>query len=241
MPQHALPVVLDVGTNTEQYLKDKEYLGIPEKRCDDETYYTLLDEFMHAASTIWPGAVIQFEDFSNNHCFDILERYQEKYRCFNDDIQGTGAVISAGFLNAVKLSGIAPLQHRIVVFGAGSAAVGVAKNIAQLTARLHGVSFEDVLKTFYLVDTKGLVTDSRGDKLPKHKVLLARHDIPKEHNDKLKELLDVVKYVKPTALIGLGGVGPVFTEEIVKIVLQNNPHPIIFPLSNPTSKSEVNP
>lgn len=84
-------------------------MGVRERRCDDATFYAMLDEFMHAASTTWPGAVIQFEDFSNNHCFDMLARYQHKYRCFNDDIQGTGAVISAGFLNAVKLSKVEPL------------------------------------------------------------------------------------------------------------------------------------
>jgi malate dehydrogenase (oxaloacetate-decarboxylating) len=189
----------------------------------------------------WPSAVIQFEDFSNNHCFDLLERYQNKYRCFNDDIQGTGAVIAAGFLNAIKRSGLSPLEQRIVVFGAGSAAVGVAKNIAQLAARLYNVPVEEVLKTFYLVDTKGLVCDNRGDKLAAHKVLLSRKDVSADDAQRLKSLEDVVKFVKPTALLGLGGVGPVFTEEIVKAVAANTARPIIFPLSNPTSKSECIP
>ncbi|KPI86428.1 malic enzyme [Leptomonas seymouri] len=240
-PARVLPVVMDVGTNTERYLTEREYLGIREKRLDDEQFYGLMDEFMEAAKETWPSAVIQFEDFSNNHCFDMLERYQNKYRCFNDDIQGTGAVIAAGFLNAIKRSGLGPLEHRIVVFGAGSAAVGVVKNIAELAARLYNVPVEQALKTFYLVDTKGLVCDSRGDKLAAHKVLLSRKDVSAEDAQRLKTLEDTVTFVKPTALIGLGGVGPAFTEVIVKSVAANTARPIIFPLSNPTSKSECTP
>ncbi|KAH9597300.1 Malic enzyme [Trypanosoma melophagium] len=240
-PQNVVPVLLDVGTNTERYLKDAKYLGMRENRLNDEDFYALLDEFMEAAHKEWPNAVIQFEDFSNNHCFDMLERYQNKYRCFNDDIQGTGAVIAAGFLNAVKLSQVPSLQQRIVVFGAGSAAVGVAKNIAELTARMYNVPMEDVLKTFYLVDTKGLVTTTRGDKLAAHKVLLARTDVSAEDSAKLQTLEAVVDFVKPTTLLGLGGVGPAFTESIVKGMLKHTARPIIFPLSNPTSKAEVIP
>ncbi|XQJ27303.1 malic enzyme, putative [Leishmania guyanensis] len=240
-PTRVLPVVLDVGTNTQHYLSDREYLGTREKRLDDDQFNSLLDEFMEAVKSTWPSAVVQFEDFSNNHCFDMLERYQRKYRCFNDDIQGTGAVIAAGFLNAVKKSGLGPLEQRIVVFGAGAAAVGVTKNIAQLASRLYNVDIAEVLKTFYLVDTKGLVCDTRGDKLAEHKLLFSRKDVSAESSQNLKLLEDVVKFVKPTALLGLGGVGPVFTEEIVKSVAANAARPIIFPLSNPTSKSEVMP
>ncbi|KPA79100.1 putative mitochondrial malic enzyme [Leptomonas pyrrhocoris] len=240
-PARVLPIVMDAGTNTERYLADKEYLGMRERRLDDEQFYGLMDEFMESVKTTWPSAVIQFEDFSNNHCFDILERYQNKYRCFNDDIQGTGAVIAAGFLNAIKRSGLPPLEQRIVVFGAGSAAVGVAKNIAQLAARLYNVPVDAVLKTFYLVDTKGLVCDNRGDKLAAHKVLLSRKEVSAADAQHLTTLEAVVQFVKPTALLGLGGVGPVFTEEIVKSVAANAARPIIFPLSNPTSKSECTP
>ncbi|EPY18987.1 malate dehydrogenase (oxaloacetate-decarboxylating) [Strigomonas culicis] len=239
-PMRVLPIVMDCGTNNKDFLEDKDYLGIRERRLDDEQFYGLMDEFMDATRKTWPTAVIQFEDFSNNHCFDVLERYQNKYRCFNDDIQGTGAVIAAGFLNAIKLSGLSPLQQRVVVFGAGSAAVGVARNIAQLASRIYGCSVEEVLKTFYLVDTKGLVTTTRGDTLAAHKVLFARTDVSEEDSKKLSTLEATVAFVKPTALLGLGGVGPVFTEAIVKQVAANCEHPIIFPLSNPTSKSEVN-
>ncbi|EAN79507.1 malic enzyme, putative [Trypanosoma brucei brucei TREU927] len=238
-PKNVVPVVLDAGTDNAAMLSDDNYIGVRQKRPSDEDFYALLDEFMEAASEAWPEAVIQFEDFSNNHCFDMLERYQNKYRCFNDDIQGTGAVIAAGFLNAVKLSKVDPLDHRIVVFGAGSAAIGVVDNIAELTAQLYNLKSDDVKKTFYLVDTKGLVTTTRGDKLASHKVSLARTDVSAEDSAKLKTLEDVVNFVKPTTLLGLGGVGPVFTESMVKGILNNTKRPIIFPLSNPTSKSEI--
>ena len=131
-PGRCLSVMLDCGTNNEALKNDPLYLGQRIGRIPDKDFYPVLDEFMEAASTLWPKAVIQFEDFSNNHCFDMLERYQKKYRCFNDDIQGTGAVVSAGFLNAIRQSGIAPEDHRLLVFGAGSAAAGVVNSICEL-------------------------------------------------------------------------------------------------------------
>nr|CCC95154.1 unnamed protein product [Trypanosoma congolense IL3000] len=240
-PEKVIPVILDVGTDNESLRSDPLYLGLREKRAPDDQFYTLLDEFMESVREVWPKAVVQFEDFSNNHCFDMLDRYQKKYRCFNDDIQGTGAVIAAGFLNAMKLSGIEPLKHRIVVFGAGSAAVGVVNNIAALAAQVYNLNAGDVIKTFYLVDTKGLVTTTRGDKLAPHKVPLARTDVSAEDSAKLTTLEDVVRFAKPTTLLGLGGVGPVFTESMVKSMLEYTNRPIILPLSNPTSKAEILP
>ncbi|CCW62513.1 unnamed protein product [Phytomonas sp. EM1] len=240
-PSQVMPVVLDVGTNTDKIRENPFYFGIKQKRCGDAEFYGLMDEFMEAVTKQWPGAVVQFEDFSNNHCFNILSRYQEKYRCFNDDIQGTGAVIAAGFLNAVKLSKMSPKDHRIIFVGAGSAATGVAECIAKLEARLHNLNYEDLLPTFYFIDSKGLVTNTRGDKLDAHKVSWARKDISAEDSQKLKTLDDVVKRVKPTALIGLGGVPSVFTEGIIKFMTTYCERPIVFPLSNPTSQAEVTP
>ncbi|CUG78626.1 malic enzyme, putative [Bodo saltans] len=242
-PKRILPVCLDAGTNNESLRNSLHYLGTRTERLPEEEFYGILDEFMDAVKRVWPGAVVQFEDFSNNHCFDMLTRYQEKYRCFNDDIQGTGAVVSAGFLNAVRVTGKPVTDHKIVVFGAGSAAVGVALAIADLAVRLSDgkITKEEVIKTFYLVDTKGLVTNTRGDKLAAHKIALARTDIAAEDNAKFTTLEDVVKNIKPTALLGLGGVGPVFTEDIIRFVSSYCERPIIFPLSNPSSKSEVIP
>eukprot|EP00796_Vickermania_ingenoplastis_P007424 gene7424-5227_t len=240
-PARVLPVVLDVGTNNTALRENPLYLGLREPRIPDADFYALLDEFMEASNQVWPSAVIQFEDFSNNHCFDMLERYQSKYRCFNDDIQGTGAVIAAGFLNAIKLSGKPFNQHKILFFGAGSAAAGVADSILALEAKRSGKTVEELRQFVYFVDSKGLVTDSRGDKLAKHKLVLARKDVPKEKSAELQTLEQVVTYVKPTALIGLGATGGAFTEKIVRFMASYCDRPIIFPLSNPSSKAEILP
>ncbi|RNE98485.1 malic enzyme [Trypanosoma rangeli] len=240
-PSRVLPVMLDAGTNNEKLRSDPVYLGVREKRLGDEEFYAVMDEFMEAARAEWPNAVIQFEDFSNDHCFAILERYQKKYRCFNDDIQGTGAVIAAGFLNAVKVSGIPVKDHRVVILGAGSAATGVAEAIVQLVALKFSIPIETVREAVYLVDSKGLVTTTRGDILPPHKVPWARKDIAPELNETLCTLTNVVSHVKPTALIGLAAVGGAFTEDIVKFMSSYCARPILFPLSNPTMKAEVTP
>lgn len=242
-PSRVLPVVLDVGTNTDAIRSNPHYIGVRERRCSDEQFYGLLDEFMDAVKEEWPSAVVQFEDFSSNHCFDMLARYQNKYRCFNDDIQGTGAVISAGFLTALKLSSVPPEKQRILFFGAGSAATGVADSIVALTAAHFGMQEDAVRKQCYFVDSKGLLTNNRGDgeTMLKHKKPWARTDIPEADNAKLRSLLESVKYVKPTALIGLGATGGAFNEEIVRFMTTYCEDPIIFPLSNPSSRAEVLP
>ena len=244
-PGRVLPIMLDVGTNNELLKNDPLYLGQRISRVDDTTFYALMDEFVQAVKETWPKVVLQFEDFSNNHCFDMLDKYRDQFRCFNDDIQGTGAVIAAGFMNAVEKSKIPILQQRIVVFGAGSAAVGVVNAIADLAHFKYKVSQEDVRKCVYLVDSRGLVMASRPaeqDKpMEKHKLPFARPDVPAEDWHKLRTLSSVAKYVRPTALIGLGGAGPVFSEDIIRSMCVTTKYPIIFPLSNPTSKSEVNP
>ncbi|KAI5688126.1 Malic enzyme [Leishmania braziliensis] len=239
-PSRALPVVMDVGTNNINLRNNPLYLGLRKPRCSDADFYALLDEFMEAVKSTWPSAVVQFEDFSNNHCFDMLERYQRKYRCFNDDIQGTGAVIAAGFHTAVKLSTIPIDQQRIVFFGAGSAATGVAESIADL-ATVIGAKREDTKKSAFFVDSMGMVATNRGDKLAKHKLEWARTDIPDADIAGLRTLDDVVRYVRPTALIGLGATGNVFSREMVEFMHSYCPHPIIFPLSNPSSKAEIVP
>ena len=240
-PGKVLPVMIDCGTNNEQLKNDPLYLGQRVSRVDDATFFSLMDEFMDSVKSLWPSATIQFEDFSNNHCFDMLERYQKNYRCFNDDIQGTGAVVSAGFLNAIQLSGTDPKDHRILVFGAGSAAVGVVSNIAELCALKYQLTTKDILDQVFLVDTQGLVTASRPGKLQKHKVPFARKEVTVEQNLGLKDLFDIIKFVKPTAILGLGGSGPVFTEDMIKFMMTYCERPIVFPLSNPSSKAEIIP
>jgi malate dehydrogenase (oxaloacetate-decarboxylating)(NADP+) len=176
--------------------------------------------------------VIQFEDFKNP--FPALERYRDSYTCFNDDIQGTGAVILGGVINAVKRSGLPCKDHRAVFLGAGSAGVGVAKQIVEFFMR-EGMSEEEARNCFYLVDTKGLVTADRGDKLADHKVYFARQD---NKDQQFKTLEEVIDHVQPTILMGLSTLGGVFTPEILRKMADWNTAPIIFPLSNPSSKSE---
>lgn len=165
-----------------------------------------------------------------------MERYRDVYTCFNDDIQGTGAVILGGVINAVKRSGVPCKEHRAVFLGAGSAGVGVAKQIVEFFMR-EGMTEEEARACFYLVDTKGLVTSDRGDKLAEHKVYFARTD---NNGQQFKTLEDVVDHVKPTILMGLSTLGGVFTPEILRKMADWNKSPIIFPLSNPSSKSECN-
>lgn len=246
-PENTLPVILDMGTNNESLLNDPLYLGLRMNRVYDDAF---MDEFYAAVRSTFPECLIQFEDFSSESAFKYLDRYRHKNavidapngevhtgKCFNDDIQGTGAVILAGFINAVKLASAASgrpiLDQRIVFLGAGSAGVGVAMQLVEFFTR-NGFTEEEAKQKFYLVDSKGLVTDDRGDKLPQHKRALSR----KAGGPQYKTLEEVVEHVRPTALIGLSTVGGAFSEKIVKMMAGFKARPIIFPLSNPSHLSE---
>ncbi|OJK03387.1 hypothetical protein ASPACDRAFT_111148 [Aspergillus aculeatus ATCC 16872] len=231
-PEATLPLTLDLGTSNKALREDPLYMGSRRDKVTPDEEREFMDELMTALTERWPGIVIQFEDFKNP--FPALERYRDVYTCFNDDIQGTGAVILGGVINAVKRSGLPCKEHRAVFFGAGSAGVGVAKQIVDFFVR-EGMTEDEARACFYLVDTKGLVTADRGDKLADHKVYFARTD-----NDglQLKTLEQVVDHVKPTILMGLSTMGGVFTPEILRKMADWNKSPIVFPLSNPSSKSE---
>lgn len=176
--------------------------------------------------------VVQFEDFKNP--WPALEKYRGRYTCFNDDIQGTGAVILAGIVSAVKRTGIPVKDQRAVFFGAGSAGVGVAKQIVEFFVR-EGLTEDEARRCFWLVDTKGLITNDRGDRLADHKVYFSRDD---NAGKQFKTLLEVVNHVKPTILMGLSTIGGIFSPEILTKMSQWNQHPVIFPLSNPSANSE---
>ena len=176
--------------------------------------------------------VIQYEDFKSP--FEPLERYQNKYIMFNDDIQGTGAVILGGFIAAVKESGVKLNDQRAVFLGAGSAGVGVARQLVDYFIK-QGQSEDEARNHFWLVDSKGLITADRGDTLADHKVYFARKD---NNGKQYKDLNEVVDYVKPNILIGLSTIGGAFTPEILKKVASFYERPIIFPLSNPINQSE---
>ncbi|PNS14353.1 NAD-dependent malic enzyme, mitochondrial [Sphaceloma murrayae] len=231
-PDRTLPLTLDLGTSNEALRNDPLYMGSRRPKVSEEEEKEFLDELMSALTERWPGIVIQYEDFKNP--FPALERYQSTYSMFNDDIQGTGAVILGGFINAVKQSGVPPSDQRAVFLGAGSAGVGVAKQIVAYFIK-EGLTEDQARRCFWLVDSKGLVTDDRGDKLAEHKLYFSR---PDNEGKQYKSLEDVIEYVKPTILMGLSTIGGAFTPTIIKRMAALNERPIIFPLSNPSSKSE---
>jgi malate dehydrogenase (oxaloacetate-decarboxylating)(NADP+) len=231
-PDRTLPITLDLGTENAENLNDPLYLGAKMHRVSEAESLEFLDEMMIALNDKWPGLVVQFEDFKNP--FPSLERYRNTYTCFNDDIQGTGAVILSGMINALKLTGVPFKDQKLVFMGAGSAAVGVAKQIVQLFIK-GGVPEHEARKMFWLVDSRGLVTNDRGDKLQEHKVYFSRDDNQGQQYESLEEVVD---YVRPTALLGLCTIGGVFTESILRKMADFNDRPIVFPLSNPSSKSE---
>jgi malate dehydrogenase (oxaloacetate-decarboxylating)(NADP+) len=233
-PQRTLPVQLDFGTNNRELLSDPFYLGQRHARLLDAEYYPLVDEFVWAVRKRWPNVVLQFEDFSNDHCFDLLEKYRHRCLCFNDDIQGTGAVILAGFISAVRALGKPLKSHRLVFLGAGSAGIGVADAIVSLFVEEEKLSLEEARKHFWFVDSKGLVTTTRGDELASHKKNYARQDSKRE----LKSLLEVVAEIKPTTLIGLSGQARSFTQDVLTELARHVERPIVFALSNPTSQAE---
>jgi len=235
-PSSTIPICLDLGTNTQTILDDPLYLGLRQKRVSTEVMTEFMEEFMHEMTTAFPKLLVQFEDFSTDHAFLYLEKFRH-LPVFNDDIQGTGAVVLSGFINAAKLSSAAsgrPLtSHRILFLGAGSAGVGVATQLMSFFT-LNGLSVEEARERIYLVDSQGLIFNERGS-LPEHKKFFSRRDYT---GPKMTNLLDIIAYVKPTALIGLSTIKGAFNQPVVEAMAALNPRPIIFPLSNPVKLSE---
>ena len=230
-PEKTLPVVLDVGTNREEYLNDPLYLGLRQKRCRGPEYRQLVDEFIAEARRRWPNVLIQFEDFGNNHAFDLLERYKDKVLCFNDDIQGTAAVAVTGVYSALRVTKQKLADQRFLFLGAGEAATGIAELLVDAMVA-EGVEREDALKHCFLFDSKGLVTCNRGDKLAHNKVPFA-HDV-----ENCKTFIEAVRALRPTGIIGVAAQPGAFNAEVLGAMAEINERPIVFALSNPTSRAE---
>ncbi|KAM4561582.1 NADP-dependent malic enzyme, mitochondrial isoform 2-T3 [Fundulus diaphanus] len=230
-PQQCLPVLLDVGTDNQSLLDDPLYIGLKHKRIRGKEYDELIDEFMQAVTEKYGmSCLIQFEDFANSNAFRILNKYRNRYCTFNDDIQGTASVAVAGIFAALKITKDKLLNHTFVFQGAGEAAMGIAHLLMMAMAK-EGVSREDAAKKIWMVDSKGLIVKGRGN-LSHEKTEFA-HEHPH-----LKTLEEVVQVIKPTAIIGVAAIGGAFTEKIIKDMASFNQRPIIFALSNPTSKAE---
>uniref|UniRef100_I3IU40 Malic enzyme n=1 Tax=Oreochromis niloticus TaxID=8128 RepID=I3IU40_ORENI len=230
-PQQCLPVMLDVGTDNEALLKDPLYIGLRHKRVRGQAYDDLLDEFMKAVSDRYGmDCLIQFEDFANVNAFRLLSKYRNKYCTFNDDIQGTAAVAVAGLLAALRITKSKMSDHTIVFQGAGEAAMGIAELITMAMVK-EGLSKEECMRKIWMVDSKGLIVKGR-DHLTHEKERFS-HEHPQ-----MKKLEDVVRELKPTAIIGVAAVAGAFSEQIIRDMASFNERPIIFALSNPTSKAE---
>ena len=230
-PAKTLPVVLDVGTNREEYLNDPLYLGLRKPRSRGPEYRALVDEFIAEARRRWPNVLIQFEDFGNQNAFKLLADYQEKILCFNDDIQGTASVVVSGLYSAMRIKNEKLTDQMFLFFGAGEAACGIANLIADALVS-EGLSREEALKHCALFDSKGLVTKSRMDELAAHKKPFA-HDYAK-----CTDFVEAIKLIKPTGIIGVAAQPRTFTTEVLEEMAKLNERPIIFALSNPTSRAE---
>ena len=229
-PAKTLPITIDVGTDNEKLLSDPLYIGLRNKRLRGNKYDELIDEFMCATTERFPKALIQFEDFANQNAYRLLEKYRHSYCTFNDDIQGTGGVTLAGILSAMRILNQSLEDQKIVFYGAGSAAFGIAEIIVQ-KLMMSGLSRDDARRRIYFFDSRGLVVKGRPN-LNEKKQLYA-HNRREETN-----LAHVIATEKPSILIGVSGQPGTFNESIIRNMAKVNDRPLIFALSNPTSKSE---
>jgi malate dehydrogenase (oxaloacetate-decarboxylating) len=241
-PAYTLPITLDVGTDNPQLLEDPMYMGWRHQRIGGQEYADFIEAFMQAVHRRWPDALIQFEDFAQKNAMPLLERYKDKYCCFNDDIQGTAAVTVGSLLAASKAANTTLSQQRVVFLGAGSAGCGIAEAIvAQMVS--EGISDQQARTQVFMVDRWGLLLDNMPNLLPFQQKLAQKcTEVESWHNysDNIS-LLDVVNNAKPTVLIGVSGSPGLFTEDVIRAMHQHCQRPIVFPLSNPTSRVEATP
>jgi malate dehydrogenase (oxaloacetate-decarboxylating) len=240
-PERTLPIVLDVGTNNTERLNDPEYLGWRHERITGQNYFDFVDQFVQAVKQELPGTCLQWEDFATPHARPILQRYRDELLSFNDDIQGTAAVALGAALGAVTVTGKSLKDQQVVMLGAGSAGIGVADGLrAAMTS--EGLTEEDARNRFWVIDRDGLLHSGRKG-LSSEQAVYAQPESrvvgwPRTSNGHIG-LADVIGEIKATILIGLSTVGGAFSEPIVREMARKVERPIIFPLSNPTSKSEA--
>ena len=241
-PAYTLPITLDVGTNNPQLLNDPIYMGLAQPRISGDEYYDFVDEVIAAIQRRWPDALLQFEDFAQKNAMPLLNKYRDQICCFNDDIQGTAAVVVGSLIAASRAAG-KQLKDQVVAFlGAGSAGCGIAEQIvAQMVA--EGLSDLEARARIFMVDRFGLITNNQPN-LVDFQRPLAQDAVKVQdwtNSADMISLLDVVQHAKPTVLIGVSGQPGLFTEEIIKTMASHCEHPIVLPLSNPTSRVEAAP
>lgn len=236
-PACVLPVVLDVGTNNEKLLKDDLYLGNKHSRVNGDKYYQFVDQFVQCVEKLFPGLYLHFEDFGRDNADNILKKYRNHILTFNDDIQGTGIIVLAGILGALKISGQKLTEQKYVCFGAGTAGTGIVEQVYSEMLQA-GLKPEEARQHFYLVDKQGLLFDDTPDLTPAQKPFVRKRS-EFANADQLKDLKSVVQAVHPDILVGTSTRSGAFTQDIVTEMAQHTDRPIIFPLSNPTQLAEA--
>ncbi len=241
-PAYTLPITLDVGTNNPQLLNDPIYMGWSQPRISGDEYYAFVDEVIAAIKRRWPKVLIQFEDFAQKNAMPLLDKYRDQICCFNDDIQGTAAVSVGSLIAASRAAGKQLKDQTIAFLGAGSAGCGIAEQIvAQMVA--EGLTDTEARARIYMVDRFGLITENQPNLLNFQRKLAQKPEAVAEwaNVNEAISLLDVVKHVQPSVLIGVSGQPGLFTEEVIRTMAAHCEHPIILPLSNPTSRVEAVP
>ncbi len=229
-PEYTLPIILDVGTNNEAFLNDPLYPGLKKKRIRGKEFDDFVEEFVTAVNEVFPKICIQWEDFPGADAIRILEKYRDRICTFNDDIQGTAAIATAGIISASRFSGKPFNEQRILFLGAGAAAFGIAEMLVRKFQK-EGLSKEEAYKHISMFDVNGLLVKSRTD--------LADYQKPFAHEgDASKDFAETILKLKPTAIIGVSTVGGAFNQQVIENMCKVNERPVIFPYSNPTSHSE---
>jgi malate dehydrogenase (oxaloacetate-decarboxylating)(NADP+) len=229
-PQYCLPVVLDVGTNNHQLLDDPLYLGLRQQRVRGEEYQEFVDEFVGAVQALYPKCCIQWEDFANFNAVPILERYRNKICTYNDDIQGTAGIAVAGILAALRITKQKLTDQRFLFLGGGSAGTGIAELISQAMA-MEGMDLSEARSRNALFEVNGLIVSSRTDLADFQKPFV-------QDRAPISTFVEAVKAIRPTGIIGVSTVPKLFNREVIEAMAKINERPIIFPYSNPTSRSE---
>ena len=241
-PEHCLPILLDVGTDNEDRLKSPVYLGWKHHRVRGQEYDDFVETFVSAVKARWPHVLLQWEDFAGSNAARLLARYRDQLCTFNDDIQGTAAIAATTLISAINVTGVPLEQQKIVVVGFGTAGLGITNLMAQFIQD-KGLSPEEARTHFYGIDRYGLITENGKDVRPEQLPYARKEQEVQGWSQSNGEitLLDVVRNAKPTVLIGVSGQTGAFTEQAVREMAKHTARPVIFPLSNPTSRSEATP
>ena len=236
-PSMVLPLVIDAGTNREELRNNSNYLGNRHERVRGERYYEFIDQFVQTAERLFPKLYLHWEDFGRMNAANILEKYRKNIPTFNDDIQGTGIVTLGGIFGAMDITGEKLVDQVYLCYGGGTAGAGIASRVLREMVS-QGLSEEEAYERFFMVDKQGLLFDDMDDLTPEQKPF-AKNRANFPNADKLTDLLEVVKTVKPTILVGTSTQPNTFTKEVVEAMCQNTERPCIFPLSNPTKLAEA--